>query len=80
MQARSHHYGLAARAVPLFEPICIEIRCVPYHFLVESQPCRTILKFVATGLLYTGFFKKSNATLGKFYKMQNHMKQQDILN
>ena len=24
-QARSHSYGLAARAVPLFGPICIEI-------------------------------------------------------
>ena len=31
-QARSHQYGLAARAVPLFETICTEIRCVPYHY------------------------------------------------
>ena len=31
-QARSHRYGLAARAVALFWPICIEINCRPYRF------------------------------------------------
>ena len=31
-QARSHRYGLAARAVALFWPICIKITCRPYRF------------------------------------------------
>ena len=35
-QARSHQYGLGARAVPLFGPICIKITCLPYHFFSEK--------------------------------------------
>ena len=31
-RARSHSYGLAARAVPLFWPVSIEITCVPYCY------------------------------------------------
>ena len=50
MQARSHSYGLAARAHRYLGPYVLKLHLCRTVTLLESQPCRTVLKFVATGL------------------------------
>ena len=48
------------QAVPLFEPICIEIRCVPYHFFSGNSAVPYHLQILGYGPAFISTYNIEN--------------------